>query len=1068
MLRRISGLFCPLVWPGTGPKADWDRNWPELIAVAVGMWLIGRDAPEAVLLGLWIASLGVWWLGVVLGWGRPSRIWMGLIGGWIISRVSAGASSAWLPWAVAWTAATMRWRRPLHAAAAAVTLAFAILGENSGLSIATLPTLLLIVGAVGLRRQDGRPYLALQSTECALTGVIALLGVGLAAIQLIPLLFAWRTPIGSVLRGLIVWGAAIALVPFGFGTDRLMRWTIAHLRSPRLYVPAVARWAAAWCVLTLLWLLAAPLAINRPDIFGLAPATGAPRLADLILSRSFLVHTTQRSVDFWIGAGLSVLALTGVLALVAADLRRRRTELHVSATCTNGTLRPAAPLHLPDGTAVYVAFAAPETDEARATGEPVTESMQPTGESPQKEKALPLQQRLDIQRFRHTVPSGANPWQLPHWQITFLLLFAATIGVILFLRLFKLESLQREIYGDIMIVRNYVTNVLAGHWPTRFDLSAGPLYHYLIAPIVVLFGRDYVGLKIASVIISLGGLAATYALCREIVDDYFALLTTFIAGVSSWLLVFSRLGNSQILSPLLTAAMLWLAARFVKFGRQADLIACAVVSALGLYVYPQLFILPGVAFVVLVLLRWTGFVVPGRMLGLFVLVTLICAIPFIFIVRADPANFTVGYVGSKLKAEGDLPALLAQNTIKALLALHVRGDEIFRSNPPGQPHLDPISGVLFLAGALYWLTDRERRRWAPLWLAPFLLLQVPSILAVNQPREVPSASRTLGVTPIAYMLVASGLWWLIGAVQRRTRRWTAPIAATAILLAAILALNVQRYFHDYLSNLPYGDIPIGRLIADYADSLPDDTHVYMVGCCWIYSIPDRFVDKEVAQPQNWHYLEANQLSCTQLQYLKLPAVLIWSFRDALPAPQLASCQHYLPAQLYTYRGKPTFRAAVLRPDLPPQQGGATAATETRQGLEATLIELDGQQADLIYSKLDMGSPADMFDGNRATLARGLEANPFVLEFVFSRPRPISGLSADFAHMDFTITARLYGEGDAEGRTYTLEYRDRVPEEPHIEMAFENPPAAVRKLRLEILQLNPPLDVHIHVREIKLK
>ncbi|MEJ5200576.1 MAG: sodium:proton antiporter, partial [Anaerolineae bacterium] len=122
---------------------------------------------------------------------------------------------------------------------------------------------------------------------------------------------------------------------------------------------------------------------------------------------------------------------------------------------------------------------------------------------------------------------------------------------------------------------------------------------------------------------------------------------------------------------------------------------------------------------------WSG----AFLLPLFVLVTLICAIPFIFIVRADPANFTVGYVGSKLKAEGDLPALLVQNIVKALLALHVRGDEIFRSNPPGQPHLDPISGVLFLAGALYWLTDRERRRWAPIWLAPLLLLQVPSIMA---------------------------------------------------------------------------------------------------------------------------------------------------------------------------------------------------------------------------------------------------------------------------------------------------------------------------------------------------
>ncbi|MCX7669641.1 MAG: hypothetical protein N2439_06190, partial [Anaerolineae bacterium] len=159
---------------------------------------------------------------------------------------------------------------------------------------------------------------------------------------------------------------------------------------------------------------------------------------------------------------------------------------------------------------------------------------------------------------------------------------------------------------------------------------------------------------------------------------------------------------------------------------------------------------------------------------------------------------------------------------------------------------------------------------------------------------------------------------------------------------------------------------------------------------------------------------------------------------------------------------------VLRPDLPPQQGDTGAPADVRKGLEAAVIELDGQQVDLIYSTLDMGSPADMFDGKRETLARGLAANPFVLEFVFPEPRPIAGLSADFAHMDFTLTARLYGDKDAEGRTYTLEYRDRVPEEPHIEMAFTDPPAAVRKLRLEILQLNPPLDVHIHVREIKFK
>ena len=504
------------------------------------------------------------------------------------------------------------------------------------------------------------------------------------------------------------------------------------------------------------------------------------------------------------------------------------------------------------------------------------------------------------------------------------------IGVVLFLRFFKLDTLQSEIYGDIIIVRNYVQGVLAGRWPTRFDLSAGPLYHYLIAPIVAVAGLDYAGLKLASVFVSLGVLAATYAFSRRLVNDYFALLTTFIAGVSSWLLIFSRLGNSQILLPLLTAAALWLVVRVVQFDRQSDLIACAIVSTLGLYVYPQSFVLPGVIFLTLLLLRWTGLPVASKKLGLFALVALVCAIPFVFIVRTDPANFTGGYIGSKIKTDGDFLTLLGQSVGRALLAFHVRGDESFRSNPSGLTHLDWISGVLFLAGIVYWLTTKERRRWFPIWLVPLLLLQIPSVLALNQPREVPSASRTLGIAPIVYMLVASGLWWLIQIMRKRGWRWSVVLTITAVVLGGILFLNVQRYFKAYISGLPYQDTPIGRLIADYADALPADTQVYMVGCCWEYSIPDRFVDKEVARPQNWHYIDAKDLSCLQLQYLQSPAVLIWSFRDALPAPQLEECGHWLPAQLFTYQDRPTFRAAPLRPDLPPGSADAdqTAGSDT--------------------------------------------------------------------------------------------------------------------------------------------
>src|SRR5215213_5121319 len=214
-----------------------------------------------------------------------------------------------------------------------------------------------------------------------------------------------------------------------------------------------------------------------------------------------------------------------------------------------------------------------------------------------------LQLRFPPQRLARAFSA---PWPLLPGQISFLVLALTTVAIVVFMRLFQLDQLQNEIYGDIAIVYEYIADIQAGKWPTYFSLSAGPLYHYLIMPIIVLSGPTYFGIKLASVVVSLGTLAATYALARRLIDDRFALLAVFIAGVSSWLLIFSRLGNSQILVPLLTTCALWLVLRIAQDGRTADVVACAVVSALGLYVYPQSFVLAPVIGLTLVCLHWTG------------------------------------------------------------------------------------------------------------------------------------------------------------------------------------------------------------------------------------------------------------------------------------------------------------------------------------------------------------------------------------------------------------------------------------------------------------------------------
>ncbi len=503
------------------------------------------------------------------------------------------------------------------------------------------------------------------------------------------------------------------------------------------------------------------------------------------------------------------------------------------------------------------------------------------------------------------------PLQLPVKQIWFLGLAAVLVVSV---RLFKLNTIQTDLYGDIQIVYQYVEGVRRGSWPFQYVLGVGPIYHYMIQPIILLAGLSYYSLKLSAVIVSLGAVLATYALARRLINEYFALLAATITGISSWLLVFSRLGISLILAPLLVTCALWLIMRIVQDHGQRDVVACAVISAFGLYSYPQGFVLPAVSLITLVCLRLLGHPISWANLRRFIIVSILGALPFIWLVYRSPDSFIHGYIGSKFFAEGDPLKTLIRNIVAAALAYHIRGDSIFRSNPAYLPHLDQISGLLFLAGIVFWLQP-TRRQWSPVLLVPFVLLHLPSVLVLGRPTEVPSAGRTLGVAPIVYILVASGLWWLVEYFAKIGRQRIGLVVA-GVLLVAVFALNMQRYFGAYIDGLPYHDTSIGARIALYADSLPPDTQVYVVGCCWESTMPELpFIQLVATRSHNLHALDPKELTCDQLSLLNEPAVLIWSFHDPVPAPRIASCKQWLPAQLYVSpKGLPVFYAAPLLTD----------------------------------------------------------------------------------------------------------------------------------------------------------
>lgn len=650
--------------------------------------------------------------------------------------------------------------------------------------------------------------------------------------------------------------------------------------------------------------------------------------------------------------------------------------------------------------------------------------------------------------------------------------FWLTIIAILAVRLWKLDTLQSEMYGDITIVYEYVRDVVNGVWPFYFALSVGPLYHYLIVPVVWIAGLSYHGFKLASVIVSLGALTFTYLVARRLVGSAFAILATFIAGISFWLLIFSRLGNVPIVVPLLTMAALWLMVRYVEEHNRWYLYACSAACALGLYTYPQGYFLAPTMVMTLLALYLTGFRMRGREWFTFFAIFVLCALPFVSMVIKDPGIFTVGYLGEKIQAQGSALAALLRNTVTAFGAYNFAGDQVFRSNPLGRPHLDFLSGILFIIGIFYWL-QKPRRKAGLLLLVPFLALHIPSILVISGSGEVPSAVRTLGVAPIAYILAASGLWALFHLIQqRRGMRWAWTVSAIMLLL--ITAANLRSYFVDYISDMPYHNTPIARLITNYADTLPPDTQVYLSGCCWESGMPEPLsIEYEMVHPKNFRRLNAEDLTCGNVDALYGPAVIIWSFREPLPALALSACAERFPAQLYSSSaGLPAFYAATIqglknRAPVEPEELKDPQALNAEGLLEKTLPW--GDEIVLArYSPADIGRIEDVVDGKFETLLRGLAANPLVIEFEFSEPHTISVVAVTTGTMEHFTVKAIATYANATTAETLQDFTDQ-PFDPTVEVVLPESDQQIQAIRIEIADLGlvPEGGFHIHIREIEL-
>lgn len=427
----------------------------------------------------------------------------------------------------------------------------------------------------------------------------------------------------------------------------------------------------------------------------------------------------------------------------------------------------------------------------------------------------------------------------PHLSLNFSLFFLVILFSLI-LRLYQLAEIPGEWFGDISNVHEYTQQVMKGEWPFYFFQSPGPLYHYLIAPFIWFVPyQGYVTYKLASVLVGMLGILGTYLVGRELFSKRLGLLAAWVMSFSFWPLIWSRLGNSQVVIPVIFSFSLYFFIRYAKKRSTMSLLLSAAISSLGWYTYPQTFVfVPIFVFSYVCYLKITKQMRKRIKEMVLVSVILIAGfLPFLHILTSQPDNFgSSGYVGGKVlpvflmdpkKAAGET----VSNFARTLGMFVARGDQTFRVNVSNSPITDRASFLFLILGIIYLIVHKKHFKLLYLILLICFLI-LPAIVPGTPSGEIPSSSRTIAIQPIIYILISLGMYFIVSFSKKKH---LLPLLTGAVIIGGcvISYANISKYFVLYPENLPEKNFAPGKKIAEYLDAnVSPQVSVYFASCCW--------------------------------------------------------------------------------------------------------------------------------------------------------------------------------------------------------------------------------------------
>jgi len=135
-------------------------------------------------------------------------------------------------------------------------------------------------------------------------------------------------------------------------------------------------------------------------------------------------------------------------------------------------------------------------------------------------------------------------------------LLVAILLIAAFFRLHRLEAAPPGLQHDEVFHGHDASTVLQGAYRIYFESNAGnePLFVYLVAGTIALFGHNYLGIRLAAVLCGLTTIIFTYLLARKTFGYRVALFAAAGLTVSFWPVFMGRVGLRAASLPPMAAA----------------------------------------------------------------------------------------------------------------------------------------------------------------------------------------------------------------------------------------------------------------------------------------------------------------------------------------------------------------------------------------------------------------------------------------------------------------------------------------------------------------------------------